>query len=150
VDDAPDGPTTLVALGAANTLGMTLAGVGLIVAVRRAAGRAALSGVARTVVVLVVVGTVAAVVGRRVTDAAADGLGSGVPAALGSGAAGAVLAAVLVGVGVGMLDRGAVRDLRSAEGAAGAAEVTRNDRRVDDRSSHHGPSAPGPTEVDHV
>lgn len=94
---------------------MTVAGAALLVAVRRAAGPLALTGVARTVLVLVVAATVAAVVGRRVTDAVAEAAGSGVPAALGAGAAGAVLAAVLVTVAAGMLDRGTLRDLRRAD-----------------------------------
>ena len=115
VGDPPDGPATLVALGAANTLGMTLAGVALLVAVRRAAGPRALTGVPRTVLVLVVAATGAAVAGRWVTDAIAAAAGPGVPAAVGSGAAGAVLAAALVGVAGAALDRGTLRDLRHAD-----------------------------------
>jgi putative peptidoglycan lipid II flippase len=118
----PDGPATLVALGAANTLGMTLAGVVLLVAVRRAAGAATVRGVPRTVVLLVVSGVVAAVVGRRVTDAIAAAAGDGVPSALGSGAAGAVLAAALVAVVTGSLDRGALADLRHADRGPAAAD----------------------------
>ncbi|WP_298460194.1 murein biosynthesis integral membrane protein MurJ [uncultured Cellulomonas sp.] len=120
VDDAPDGPSTLLALGAGTTIGMTLAGVALLVALRRAAGPPALSGMPRTVVVLVVAGVVAGVVGRRVTDAilgaAGPGVaGSGVAVAIGAGAAGAVLAATLVAIATGMLDRGTVRGLRDAD-----------------------------------
>jgi putative peptidoglycan lipid II flippase len=139
-----DGPATLLALGGANTLGMTVAGVALLVAVRRAAGPAALTGVPRTVLVLLVAGTVAAVVGRRVTDAVAAAVGPGVPAALGSGAAGAVLAAVLVAVAVGMLDRGALGDLRSADAEPAAATA------VAPGTTGPGTAAAGPTEVDHV
>ncbi|GAA2728197.1 murein biosynthesis integral membrane protein MurJ [Cellulomonas aerilata] len=119
----PDGPATLTALGAANTLGMTLAGVALLVAVRRAAGARALHGVPRTLLVLAVAGAVAAVAGRWLTDALAGATGSGVAAALGSGAAGAVLAAVLVAVAVVALDRGAVRDLRHADRGEGGSEA---------------------------
>ncbi|WNB86797.1 lipid II flippase MurJ [Cellulomonas sp. ATA003] len=115
VAEVPDGPTTLLALGAGNTVGMTLAGTALLEALRRAAGSHALTGLPRTVTVLVVAATVAAVVGRRVTDAVAAAAGPGVPAAIGSGAAGAVLAAVLVVVATGMLDAGTVRGLRYAD-----------------------------------
>nr|WP_216645759.1 lipid II flippase MurJ [Isoptericola halotolerans] len=51
-------------LGGATTVGMTVAGGALLLAVRRAVGAAALSGVLRTVAVAVVAGAAGAVAGR--------------------------------------------------------------------------------------
>ena len=115
-----DGPATLLALGAGNTVGMTVAGAGLLAGLRRVAGPAALAGVARTLALLLGSATVGAVAGRWLTDAVAALAGHGVPAALASGIAGAVVAAGVVAAGVAVLDRGVVGELRHLERGAAA------------------------------
>jgi putative peptidoglycan lipid II flippase len=120
--DATDGPRTLLALGAANTTGMTLAGIGLLVATRRAAGAAAMSGVLRTTGVLLAGGTAGALVGRWLTDAVHGAAGSAVPSALGSGVVGAVAAVTVVAAAVVALDRRVVRDLRHLDRPAAVPE----------------------------
>ena len=87
---APDQPRTLLAVGAATALGMTVAGAGLLVGLARGAGRAAVAGVPRTLVVLLAAGAAAAWVGRLAVD--------GVLGAAGTGLVGAVLAALAGGV----------------------------------------------------
>ncbi len=86
----PDGPgATVVGLSAGNSVGMVVAGVLLVVAVRRAAGRDAVAGVGATLVRAGGGAVVAAAAGRL----AADAVLRGVP-----GLAGAVLAGLAAGV----------------------------------------------------
>jgi putative peptidoglycan lipid II flippase len=54
----------VTALGAGNSIGMTVAGAALLVAVRRSAGPASTAGVARAAAIGVLVGAVAYVIGR--------------------------------------------------------------------------------------
>ncbi len=107
-----DGPATLQALGGANSLGMTVAGVALLVATRRAAGSLALTGVARTSGVLVAGAVAGAVAGRWVTDAVLSAVGPGVPAALVAGVSGGLVGAGVVGALAAVVDRGTVGELR--------------------------------------
>jgi putative peptidoglycan lipid II flippase len=87
-DDA--GPRdTLIALGLASSVGMTLAAVGLFVAVRGAWGASAFRGFGRSAAVALAAGVLSAVLGR-VLAAALD------PAGLVAGALVAVLVAVVV------------------------------------------------------
>lgn len=105
----PDRADVAVALGGGISVGMTVAGVALVVALRRCAGPATLDGLVRTVL-----GTGAAAVlagaggwwaSTRLTDAWAGGLGG----ALASGLASALVAAVLLVVALPVLDRPSVR-----------------------------------------
>jgi len=106
---------TLAALGLANTLGMTVAGVGLVLAVVRTAGSAAVAGVVRTTLVLVAAGAAGGVVGQL-----AGSWGGGLAAAgLGGALARGVLAACVAGAVfvavVAVVDRSVLRAVRPVE-----------------------------------
>ncbi|BDO42496.1 lipid II flippase MurJ [Cellulomonas sp. NTE-D12] len=111
----PDRAAVLTALGLATTAGMTAGGGATLVALRRAAGPAALDGLTRTLLVLGGAGAVAAVAGRWVADAVSNVAGTGAWTALGA-AAGAGLVALLVVVGAVLgLDRETVHGMLRAE-----------------------------------
>jgi putative peptidoglycan lipid II flippase len=80
---------TLLLLGLASSFGMTVAAVGLFVAVRRAWGASAFRGFGRTAVVALGAGAASAIVGRSLAAVLH-------PEGLLAGAVGAVLAAVVV------------------------------------------------------
>jgi putative peptidoglycan lipid II flippase len=103
-----DPKRTLLGLGLASTVGMTVAGVLLIWGVLRARGGASLAGLARALGVAVGAAALALVVGRLVTDATlAAGVGRSLVAALlGSVVTTAVLAVVVLAA-----DRGDARAL---------------------------------------
>lgn len=108
-----DRAATLQGLGLATTVGMTVAGVGLLVGLVRSAGRSAAAGVPRTAGVLAAGGLVGAVVGRLVVDGLAGSGAGWVPAVVAAVAgAFACLAAVLAAAWLG--DRGALGTLREA------------------------------------
>ncbi|GAB2477161.1 murein biosynthesis integral membrane protein MurJ [Xylanimonas ulmi] len=95
----------LAFLGGATTLGMLVAGVGLMAAVRRNLGAGALTGVPLTVLVLAVGVTVGAVLGRLVPTAVTAPVhgevrfdGAALAANLGLGAAAVAIAVVALGV----------------------------------------------------
>lgn len=107
-----DQASALAALGLANTVGMTVAGIGLVLAVARTAGRDAVAGVVRTTLVLVVAGAGGALAGQLLAGAGdglahAGSLGAVARGVLAACAAGAVFVAV-----VGLLDRSVLRELR--------------------------------------
>lgn len=113
------GSTVAVGLGAASSIGMTVAGVALLMALHRTAGREALEGVPRAAVVAGLVALVAAAVGwglghvlSGVWHGALGAVGAGVLAALGC-------LAVAVG-GMLLLDRGGLRALLSVRRGGGA------------------------------
>jgi len=122
----PSWQSTLSALGLANTVGMTVAGIGLLIAVRRRVGPDALAGVARAFL-LVAVAVLAAVwvasfANRWIelltgtyplpTGAAAGGL-TGLLAALGNGVVNAALAALVVAA-VSLVDPALRRQVKAA------------------------------------
>lgn len=107
-------PATLVALGAGNAVGMLVAGAALLLELRRAAGRDALRGVGRTLVVLALGGTLGAVAGRLVSDGVLALVGDGTAAALSAGAGGGVVTLVVAGSVVLGLDRDILRSLAGA------------------------------------
>ncbi|MFC8191134.1 murein biosynthesis integral membrane protein MurJ [Cellulomonas sp. NPDC057328] len=111
----------LAAVGAATTLGMTAGAVAALVALRRAAGPGALTGLVRTSVVALLAGAVGAAAGRWVADSVLLLAGDGAWSAVGGAAGGAVLAAVVVAAAVALLDRGTVTDVLRAERASTAA-----------------------------
>jgi putative peptidoglycan lipid II flippase len=84
-------------LGVGNSLGMTVAGAALLVAVRRAAGPASVEGIPRAVAVSVAAGVLAFAAGRAVL--ALIGSGSSAAAALGLGTV-AGLVALVIGAAV--------------------------------------------------
>lgn len=120
----------VLAVGLANSLGMLLAGVLLVVAVVRAAGRAAVAGLGRAALVGLLAGSVAAAVGAALVPGLADAVG-GTPAR-----AAALLQGILSGVVVGAvflaiaypLDRHDVRPLLASVGGRLRGLTARADR----------------------
>jgi putative peptidoglycan lipid II flippase len=103
-DDGPDGRAAVLGIAAGNTAGMLVAGLLLLVAVRRAAGDAALDGVPRALAVAALAATVAGLVGRPVSWVAADG-GAGLVGAVAAGAGAGALAVVAFAAVVAVADR---------------------------------------------
>ncbi len=114
VPDGGDGPATLVALAVGNSIGMTVAGAALLVALARVC--AGLPGFARTTLVAGAGAVVGAVIGRWATGAVLDLAGSGVIAALLAGFLGASLAGLSVAGAMVVGDRASLREWRSAGG----------------------------------
>ena len=120
VGGGADQVATLQGLGVANSIGMTVAGVGLVVGIVRSAGRAAVDGLARTGAALVVASVAGAWLGRWCVNAldASDLAG-----AVLSGVLGAAVCGVVVGGLMWLFDRSVVRTLRGRPGPADAADV---------------------------
>jgi putative peptidoglycan lipid II flippase len=114
-----DGPGTLRGLAIGNTAGMTVAGLALLVAVRRSAGPPALAGAPRTLVVAVAGAGAGAIIGRWVVDAALGLTGHGAAAAVVAGFGGALLSVVLVVAATWAADRGTIRGTFRADGSRG-------------------------------
>jgi putative peptidoglycan lipid II flippase len=104
-----------VSIAAASTVGMSVGGVVALAALARAAGRDALAGVLRTLVVLVGATAVAAVAGRWVCDAVQMMGGDGAVTAVLAAAGGAVLAVVVVVGALAALDRSTITGVMHAE-----------------------------------
>lgn len=126
---APEPADVAVALGGGTSVGMTVAGVALVVALGRCAGRAALDGLARTVVgtgaAALLAGAAGWWVSTRVTEAWGGGLGGSVAA----GVVSALAAVVLLAAALPVLDRPSVR---------AAARLARRGRgRTDDGAQAH-------------
>lgn len=112
-----DQVASLRGLGLATTVGMTVAGAGLLLAVARAAGGAALAGLARTGTVVGVGAGLGGLAGRLVTDLlTADGIAI----ALGAGTAGALTCGVVLLAVARVGDRSVLRAVREprVDGAA--------------------------------
>ncbi|MPV39156.1 murein biosynthesis integral membrane protein MurJ [Georgenia subflava] len=107
--DGGDGPATLTALAAASSIGMVVAGLLLLLALRRAAGPGVLTGMARTIGVAGAGAVLGAVGGRLVADAALDAVGTGLGGGVVGALAGALVGAALPAVAVTVLDRGTWR-----------------------------------------
>nr|WP_241698522.1 lipid II flippase MurJ [Flaviflexus huanghaiensis] len=86
--------TTLLILAAAVAVGMTMAGIAGVAAVRHMVGPAVTDGLPRTVVLIVAITSVSAFFGRLACDFIL-GLSEGILPAIGGGAAGAVVAAAV-------------------------------------------------------
>jgi putative peptidoglycan lipid II flippase len=112
VPEGGDGPRALVSLSIGNSVGMTVAGLALVLALTRACG--ALEGVGRTSLVAIGGGVLGAVTGRWAVGAVMDLAGGGIAAAILAGMLGAVIALVAVGGATVLGDRGIVRMWRSA------------------------------------
>ena len=108
---AGDGATrTLVAIGAGTSIGMTVAGIALLVETRRAAGPAALAGLPRTLAVTVVGAAAGAVVARLSVEALLDAAPGGpLGAAVLAAAAGGAIVAAGVGAPLYLADRATLR-----------------------------------------
>jgi putative peptidoglycan lipid II flippase len=108
---------TLVGIGLASSVGMTVAGVLLLVGVVRGRGVAGLTGVARAQVVALVAAGVAILGGRLCTSAT---LSPGVGSSLLAGVVGAVVTVVLLVAVVLVADRGDARALVGRLGRSGS------------------------------
>jgi putative peptidoglycan lipid II flippase len=113
VPDDGDGPTALVALAVGSSVGMTVAGVLLVVALARVCG-GVLPGLGRTTVVALAGAAVGAVVGRVSAATVLDLAGTSVLAAVLAGLLGATVALVSVGGAMVVGDRARVQDWRGA------------------------------------
>jgi len=102
--DGADGRAAVLGIGIGNTAGMLVAGLLLLLAVRRAAGDVALDGVPRALAVSAAAAVVAGLVGRPVSWVAADG-GAGRIGAVAAGAGAAALAVVAFAAVVAVADR---------------------------------------------
>lgn len=107
-----DGEGTLRGLALGHTAGMTVAGVLLLTAVGRSAGRAALDGVVRTVAVTVVGAAGGVLAGRALVDAVLGDARATVGAALIAGVVGALVAGAAVLAAVAVADRATLRAVR--------------------------------------
>jgi putative peptidoglycan lipid II flippase len=121
VPSGGSGPATLRALAAGNTIGMLVAGVALVLVLRRAAGPAAVAGLTRTLGVLLLGGALAAVAGRWTVDAVERMAGGSVAGAVAAAAGGGALVLAVVLALVWALDRGTLTGLLRRGGGAGPA-----------------------------
>lgn len=115
VPDGKDLTRTLAAVAIAGSVGMLVGGVAAVAALARAAGRPAVAGLTRTVVVVVAGGVVAALAGRWVVDTVASLVGHDVGAAVGAAAGGGVVALVVLGGALAVLDRRTLTDVVRVE-----------------------------------
>ncbi len=109
-------PAVLLLLGLATTIGMTVAGAGLLLAVRRHAGTAALRGVPRTLVVAGVSAGVGAPLGALVGRALLPADASAA-AAIGAALAAGLIAGAITLAGSWLADRTALTGLLRRGGA---------------------------------
>ncbi|HEY0186315.1 MAG TPA: lipid II flippase MurJ [Cellulomonas sp.] len=116
-----DGPATVRALAAGNTIGMLVAGVALVLVLRYAAGPEAVAGLPRTLVVLLLGGGAAAVAGRWTVDAFEGIAGGGAAGAVAAAAGGGALVLVVVLALVWALDRSAITGLLGRRGGPAAS-----------------------------
>ncbi len=113
-----------VALAAGSSIGMAVAGVALLVSLRRVTGPVALRGLARTAAGSGTASLLAAGAGWWVGVALTDVWGSGAPGTVAAGVVAAVAALLVLAGGVAVLDRPTVlaaRQLRGGGGTSGAA-----------------------------
>jgi putative peptidoglycan lipid II flippase len=93
------------ALAWANTVGMTVAGGLLVLALRRVAGPGAIAGLARVVAAASLAAAAAAGAGRVTGDRLLDSAGSGLPAAVVAGAGAGLVCVAVFAAGLALLDR---------------------------------------------
>jgi len=123
---APDGDDqtgTLLALALGNTIGMTVAGIALVIAVRRCAGGQALAGMTRTLAVAVAGAAVGAVGGRWVVDAVLGLLQDTWMTALFAGLGAAALSVFVVLATTWFADRSTITGALTADRTGPAAGV---------------------------
>lgn len=119
-----DGAGTLRALAIGNTIGMTVAGLALLIAVRRSAGPSALAGTPRTLVVALVGAAAGAVGGRWVVDAVLGLMEVSVATALFAGLGAAALSALVVVAATWFADRSTISGAFNADRAGPGAAPT--------------------------
>ena len=98
-----------VALGGGTSIGMTVAGVALVVALRRCAGPAALDGLARTLLGTGGAALLAGAAGWWASTRLTDAWGGGLTGAVLAGVVAALVAAVVLGLALLVLDRPSVQ-----------------------------------------
>ncbi len=98
-----------VALGGGTSIGMTVAGVALVLALRRCAGPAALDGLARTLLGTGAAALVAGAAGWWVSTRFTEAWGGGLAGAVLAGAAAALVTAIVLGLALLVLDRPSVQ-----------------------------------------
>lgn len=99
------------ALGAGNSVGMTVAGILLVRGLHRRAGRASTAGAPRAGVAGLLAAAAGALAGNAVAGAVGPGLGAGWGAAAGAGALAALAALAVVAAVIFVLDRPDARGL---------------------------------------
>lgn len=130
-----DQAAALSALGVANTVGMTVAGVALIAGVARAAGRDAVRGVARTAVLLLLGGTVGVLLGRLVAGAVLDLPSAGTGGAVAVGVVAGAVAGGALATSVVLGDRTVLRTLGRVARAARTDDAPDGRTRTDGGST---------------
>ena len=119
VPDGRDGPATLTALAIGTSVGMTVGGAALLVALRRAGGPGVGAGLGRTLAVLLLAGSVGSIAGRWTVDTVLAMVGSGALGAVGAAAGGACIAVAVVLGATWWADRSTLTGLRSPSGRPG-------------------------------
>ena len=113
IPDGRDGPATLSALAIGTSIGMTVGGAALLVALRRAGGPGVGAGLGRTVAVLLVAGSAGSIAVRWTVDAVLAMVGTGAVGAVGAAAGGACVAVAIVLGSTWLADRSTFTDLLS-------------------------------------
>lgn len=104
---------TLLLLGAAHVVGMTIAGVSLIGGIIRQRGGASASGISRTVVIAAVGAVLGAVVGTLTASSLGELVGNAPVGSVAAGAAGGAVALAVVLAIVAVADRGTLAHIRT-------------------------------------
>jgi len=116
---APDGGNgvgTLIGLGMAHSIGMTVGGLVVLVALQTVMPRGFLRSLRRTVVVGAITAVVGGVVGRLAVDAVLGLLGESLVAVVMAALLGAVVVGLAVLIGVRTFDRAILATVRSSHG----------------------------------
>lgn len=110
---------TVLGLGVGSSVGMGIAGLSLLAAVRRAAGSTALAGLGRTAIAVGIGALAGAPVGRVVTDALLGSWGVSVVSVVPAAVLGAVVGMTLVATAVAVGDRSSVAAMLARGGHGG-------------------------------
>lgn len=116
--DGFDPGRTVVGLAIGSSVGMTVAGIAMIVAMTRVAGAASMRGVVRTVSIVVVGVAIGSIAGRLISDALVGAWGTGLTGAIAGGVSGGLVAAGLAAVAVWLGDRESWRAILHLESVA--------------------------------
>ena len=109
---APDPPGTLLGLAIGNTLGMTLGGAAMLIAVRRATGTGGSAGLVRNLVAAVAAGGLGAIAGRWIADAGLVAWGRSLRGALPAACLSGLVALFVAAAVFAVLDRKTVAEVR--------------------------------------
>jgi len=109
---APDPPGTLLGLAIGNTVGMTLGGAAMLIAVRRATGSGGSAGLVRNLVAAVAAGGLGAIAGRWIADAGLAAWGRSLRGALPATCLSGLAALFVAGAVFAVLDRRTVAEVR--------------------------------------